>query len=232
MNNIIKEKPSDILHGRTLFSINFINDQDIINKNILDIGCGYGWLEFNMLRKCFSGITGIEISEKDLKTAKDCIRSDKVFFKIGSAIDIPFGNNRFDTVVSFEVIEHIPKNTEKQMFKEVNRVLIDNGYFYLSTPYNSLFSIMFDPAWYFGHRHYSTKFIKKIAGENGFEVKEIINNGGFWTIFGAINMYIAKWIFRRKPFFDNFMNIMADKEYSKKSGVANIFIKMKKVKKF
>jgi len=133
-------------------------------------------------------------------------------------------------VTSWEVLEHIPKNSEKKMFKEVNRVLIKNGFFYLSTPFNNFFSTTFDPAWYFGHRHYSIKFIKKLAEENGFEIKKIITRGGFWVIFGAINMYISKWIFRRKPFFDDLINTKADQEYLRINGSANIFVKFKKVK--
>ncbi len=229
MKNIINDKPKDILNGRCLFSADFVDDNDIKNSIILNIGCGYGWFELNCIKRNADRIYGIEISEKDLWTAKNNISNEKVVFQVGTAIEIPYKNNFFDTITSWEVIEHIPQNTEQKMFREVNRVLKDNGVFYLSTPFKNFFSNMFDPAWYFGHRHYSIEFIKKLAEENGFKIEKLVTKGGFWVIFGTINMYVSKWIFGRKPFFDYFINNKKNREYLK-NGISNIFIKMRKVK--
>ena len=155
MKNITKVKPTEILHGRLLFSINFVSDLDIKDKKILDIGCGYGWFELNAIKRGCSNIIGTEITENDLQTAKENINNIKVQLKKGSAIDLNFHNKQFDTVVSWEVLEHIPKQTENKMFSEINRVLKNNGVFYLSTPFSNLFSDILDPAWWLiGHRHY------------------------------------------------------------------------------
>lgn len=229
MKNIIEEKPTDELHGRTLYNTKFVLDEDILNKKILDIGCGFGWFELNAEKRGAEKIVGIELEEKDLSTGKKYIQSEKIEFRQGSAIEIPLPNESFDTVVSWEVIEHIPKNTEDKMFKEVNRVLKNEGVFYLSTPYDSFFSKIFDPAWWLiGHRHYSTKILTNLAKQNGFEVEKIILNGGFWEILGINNLYIAKWIFRRRPFFENFINKKQNEEFQIKRGLVNIFIKFKK----
>lgn len=82
-------------------------------------------------------IWGIELSEKDLATAKMGVKSKKVTFGKGSAISLPFEDDFFDCVVSWDVIEHIPPNTEMQMLKEISRVLKRGGAVYLSTPYRS-----------------------------------------------------------------------------------------------
>ena len=75
-------------------------------------------------------------------------------------------------MTSWEVLEHIPKDTEKKMFNEVNRVLKPGGIFYISTPYNNVISNIFDPAWWLiGHRHYSLEKVKKYAQDAGFEIK-------------------------------------------------------------
>lgn len=229
MKNIINTKPAEDLHGRILFTTAFIDDPDFKNKDILDVGCGYGWFELNILNKNCHKITGIEISENDLKTAKDNINNDNVKFEIGSAIQLPFYDNTFDTVVSWEVIEHIPKNTEYQMFFEINRVLKNNGVFYISTPLDNL-SKIFDPAWWLiGHRHYKKDNLIKFAKINGFKVEKIVLTGGLWEILGMNNMYIAKWLFRRAPFFKNFFNEKLDGEYKKEDGFVNIFIKFRKI---
>lgn len=71
-------------------------------------------------------------------------------------MELPFENESFDTVVCWEVIEHLPENSEHALFVEVNRVLKVGGAFSLSTPHDSLVSKLLDPAWWLmSHRHYS-----------------------------------------------------------------------------
>lgn len=231
MKNILQEKPKNELHGRMLESIRFVAEFDLINKNILDIGCGYGWFEFNILQKKFNKLVGVETAEKNLEIAKDSIKHDKVFFEIGSAIDLPFGDNSFDTVVTWEVIEHIPKNTENKMLQEVARVLKNGGIFYFSTPYKAIINNFTDPAWWLiGHRHYSTNKLITLLRKNGFEVLEIRKRGRYWDLFGSLNMYFSKWILRRAPICSGFFNRKIDEEYKKGQGFSEIFIKAKNQK--
>jgi ubiquinone/menaquinone biosynthesis C-methylase UbiE len=135
MKNLLNEKPNSKLIGRLKFTVKkFIKEKDVVNKKVLDIGCGYGWFELNALKRGVKEIHGIEITDEDLKTVRENIKDLRAKFKKGGALKLPFRDNYFDTVVSWEVIEHIPKNTEDRMFKEVSRVLKKNGIFYLSTP--------------------------------------------------------------------------------------------------
>ena len=229
MKNITEERPTDPLHGRTFYDVNFVDDSDVRNKIVLDIGCGFGWFELNGLQRQVAHITGTEISEKDLETARKYIKSDKIDFKVGSATDLPFEDQSFDTIVSWEVIEHIPKNAEDKMFQEVNRVLKDNGVFYLSAPYDSFFSKIFDPAWWLiWHRHYSEEKLVSLSESNGFITEKFVLNGGWGEIVAMNNLYIAKWVFRRRPFFEEFINRMQDSEYKKENGFTNIFLKFRK----
>lgn len=230
MINNIEEKPSRKLHGRPLFNILLTDELDVKNKEILDVGCGYGWIELAMLKKSIKKIIGIEPSENDLFTPKKYVKSKRAKFVVGSAIDIPFKKNVFDTVVSWEVIEHIPLNTETKMFQEVNRVLKKNGVFYLSTPYASFWSKVFDPAWWLiGHRHYTSEKLIGLAIANGFAIEKMEIRGGWWEIIGMLNLYIMKWVFRRKPLFDNYVKKKQDLEYRNPNGFTNIFFKFRKI---
>lgn len=232
MKNIINEKPTDELHGRALYNTIFVKKADIKDKRVLDIGCGYGWFELFAVENQVKKIVGLEISENDLKTAKKHIKDKKIDFTTGSAIELPFKDKTFDTLVAWEVIEHIPKKTESQMFKEAFRVLGDGGRFYLSTPNHSVLSNFFDPAWWLiGHRHYSPKKLSKIAQENGFVVEKIIVKGGFWEVVDINNLYICKWIFRTKPLFKSYINRKQDYSYKNCKGFTNIFIRFKKCKR-
>lgn len=229
MKNILNEKPSKKLSGRLRKTFSFVDVKDITNKTIINVGCGYGWFELHAFKKKPKKIVGIEISENDLVTIRENIKNTNFSTKVGSAIDLPFKDRSADTIVSWEVIEHIPKNTEHKFFEEVHRVLKKNGVFYLSTPYRSFLSTTLDPAfWLIGHRHYSKKDFIKYAEANNFIIEKCDVTAGNWTVVSQLNTYISKWIFRRSPFFQDFFLRKEDAEYLKK-GTHNIFVKFRKV---
>lgn len=230
MKNLVNEKPTDPLKGRLLETVQLVKDSDLAKKTILDVGCGYGWFELNAISRGASKICGVEITNDDLKTVKKNIKDKKFEAKIGSAIDIPYRDSSFNTVVCWEVIEHIPKNTEMKMFKEVNRILKKGGVFYLSTPYAHPVSKSLDPAWWLiGHRHYSKKMLSAFGKKNGFKVDEVRVIGGWWRIASALNMYFSKWVLRRKPVFQKFFDHMDNKEIGMKNGYSNIFVRYVKL---
>lgn len=228
MKNKLNETSNKKLYGRLNRTLKFVNNKDIERKDILNIGCGFGWFEANVIDKANS-ITSTEISEKDLESIRKTIKSNKLRTIVGSAIELPFKNETFDTVVSWEVIEHIPRNTEFKMFKEVNRVLKKGGVFYLSTPFNSIPSKVLDPAWWLlGHRHYSIKQINNFAEQTNFSVNKIFVAGKWWTILEILNLYVSKWILNREIIFKDFFISKSDYEYSKSDGFVNLFACMTK----
>lgn len=125
MKNILNYRPTnkEFNTGYPKYRKSFVSNKDILNKIILDIGCGCGWFELYAIKKKCKKIFGIDVTEKDLKSARDNISDKRVSFKVDNAINLSFEDNLFDTVVSWDVIEHIPKNSEKLMFGEVGRVL-------------------------------------------------------------------------------------------------------------
>ncbi len=229
MKNILNEKPTGMLHGRLLEAIRFVATEDIKSKKVLDIGCGYGWCEIDFLKRGVKKIVGTEITTSDLKTAKKYIKNPKAEFVVAGATKLPFPDNSFDTVVSWEVIEHIPKNSENQMFSEVNRVLKKGGTFYLSTPFRHIISNSLDPAWWLiGHRHYSKKQLTDYAKRNGFKVEKSYVKGRFFQAYAWVDMYIWKWIFKRRAFYTKKLDEKIDREYDLEGGYANIFVKFRK----
>lgn len=229
MRNILNEKPSLKLSGRLLGSVNFVQDIDIKDKDVLDIGCGFGWCELNFLDRGVKKMVGIEISENDLKTAKENIVNEKVRFKVGNATDLPFKDESFDTVVCWDVIEHIPKNTEDLMFENVNRALKPKSIFYLSAPYNSFVSKISDPSWWLiGHRHYSREELVQFGKNNNFDILQTEVKGKWYNLLGILDMYFSKWVLKRRPIFNDFLNGLIDKEYGEESGFVTIFCKFRK----
>ncbi len=228
MKNVLSQKPGDKLDARLMASMKFVNNKDVIDKRVLDIGCGFGWCEVNFLERGVKQVTGIEITDEDLLAARNGIQDQRAKFVTAGALDLPFPDSSFDTVISWEVIEHIPKATEDQMFAEVYRVLKPGGRFYLSTPHDQLFAKVLDPAWWLvGHRHYSASTLAGYAKNNNLQVVSVEVKGGIWTVIGILNMYIAKWIFHRELFFAAVFERRQTHEYSI-AGFADIFVKMKK----
>lgn len=228
MRNIANEKPNLILHGRPLATVGFVSDQDIKDKDVLDIGCGYGWCELNFLARGAKTVTGTEIADQDLSTAKENIVDPRANFLVGSALSLPFPDKSFDTVVCWEVVEHLPKGSENIFFQEAKRVLRDGGSFYLSTPNAHILSKLGDPAFFVaGHRHYKLEELNVFGENNGFGVVASKTMGGAWETLNILNMYISKWALRRSPLFQNFFNQKIDSEY-KKDGFYGAFIHYQK----
>lgn len=88
---------------------------------ILDLG-GYKGEIYRFFNKNEAAITILDIYDVD----------DKNYVK-GSAMDLPFDDNSFDYVVSFEVFEHIERKDRELFIKEGARV--SRGAFLLTAPF-------------------------------------------------------------------------------------------------
>jgi SAM-dependent methyltransferase len=122
-----------------------------------------------------------------------------------------YSDSSFDYIFAWEVIEHIPRNSEQRMFDEVYRVLKPGGLFFFSTPNRCLRSYFFDPASPFGHRHYSHSKILELGVTAKFIPKELVVRGKLFTGLFILSMYVSKWILRssnvlERPFWVKRMN--------------------------
>lgn len=227
MRNILGEKPTDPLHGRLAFSAAWVAPEDLADRRVLDVGCGYGWFEQYALGCGTRFVVGTERSESDLETARTHIADPRVDFRTGDALAIPFEDATFDTVVSWEVIEHVPKGTEPRMFAEVRRVLRPGGHFYLSTPHRTPLANVTDPAWWLvGHRHYGVEQVRAFAENGGFDVVEITLRAGHWYILASLDMYVSKWLLRRAPVLSRLTRPAQEREFAR-DGFAMLFAKLR-----
>ncbi len=92
-------------------------------KQILDIGCGTGFRTSRLKYNLSSEVTGIDISNKNIKIAKN--RYPEIKFKIMSAEKMLFTDNFFDEVYAVDVLEHV--NNLDKTIEEINRVLKKAG---------------------------------------------------------------------------------------------------------
>jgi ubiquinone/menaquinone biosynthesis C-methylase UbiE len=228
LKNLVDEQPTRDLHGRLAWSRSFVDSADCTGRDILDIGCGFGWFELLALDRDARAVTGIEPTTTDLATVREHLDDERLTFTVASALALPFEDESFDTVVCWEVLEHLPKDGEPQAFQEIRRVLRPDGALYLSTPHAALLPKLTDPAWWLiGHRHYSRERLAGFAEDAGLEVERLEAKGRSWEIVQTLNLYVAKWIFRRRPFFEAAITRNVDIEWER-PGFSNLFLRARK----
>lgn len=106
-----------------------VNLSDV--KRVLEVGCGVGVLSSYLADKYSWSVTGIDIDSEQIEIArKDQGENEYLKFVEADASKLPYGNNEFDLVLSFDVLHHIPNWV--MTIEEVNRVLKPNGFYVLS----------------------------------------------------------------------------------------------------
>ena len=111
----------------------------ITDKVVLDAACGSGYGSFEISKHAKS-IIGIDISEDSVAYAKNNFLAENLNFEVASVTEIPFDDNEFEVVVSFETIEHISENQQVLFLKQIKRVLKEDGILIISTPDKLIYS--------------------------------------------------------------------------------------------
>jgi SAM-dependent methyltransferase len=109
------------------------------DEKILDVGCGTGRVSIQIAKMLDSGrVTGVDIFEGVSGDTPDIPRrnaeiegvSERVEFRHGNALDLPFDDNTFDIVTMGSVLHEIHSEEDKKTaIKEIVRVLKPGGRF-------------------------------------------------------------------------------------------------------
>lgn len=120
--------PSDNpIHQRLLSA--YYHAQDFITGDLLELGCGEG-RGVELLAPLASSYVGIDKIKPIIDGLKDKFQGYK--FLDGVFPPFPFEDNQFDTIVTFQVIEHVKK--DEDFIKEIHRVLKPGGRALVTTP--------------------------------------------------------------------------------------------------
>ena len=97
-------------------------------QKVLDIGCGWGSLTFDIAKTVNCKVTGITLSKNQLdycvKRAKELNMENQVIFKL---IDYRELDEKFDRIVSIGMFEHVGRKFYKKFFKKVEKLLNNDG---------------------------------------------------------------------------------------------------------
>ena len=101
---------------------------------VLDIGCGWGGMAFEIARQSQCEVTGISLSENQInyckKKAKDLNMDNQVHFEL---CDYRKVDKKFEKIVSVGAFEHFGKKFYKTFFKKIENIMTVDGICLLHT---------------------------------------------------------------------------------------------------
>jgi len=101
-------------------------------RNILDVGCGSGWIAKHFATKGVQ-VNSLDISVLNPAQALKLYPSDNHSGVVADSFRLPFADDSFDCVIASEIIEHVVSPTD--FVKELFRVVKKNGELIITTPY-------------------------------------------------------------------------------------------------
>lgn len=101
-------------------------------KRVLDFGCGSGYGSAEMAESA-ALVEGVDVAEDAVSYASETFRKPNLSYtRFDPNTRVPFDDNSFDVVTSFQVIEHV-EDLELYV-REAKRVLVPGGKFIVITP--------------------------------------------------------------------------------------------------
>ena len=128
---------------RMSYILDQINNRNIRNLKILDVGCG-GGIICEPLARLGAKVTGIDFAPNNIIAAKIHSKKNKLKINyINKDIEKSKLDEKFDIILMFEVLEHL--DNWKKTIKNIKKNLNKNGLIIISTinrnPLSKLFAI-------------------------------------------------------------------------------------------
>jgi 2-polyprenyl-3-methyl-5-hydroxy-6-metoxy-1,4-benzoquinol methylase len=131
-------------------------------KRVLDLGCGEGYGS-DALAHTARFVVAADRDSAAVVHARQKYARANLAFVVCDAQALPFRAGSFETVVSFEVIEHIPN--ARQYLEEIKRVNVMAGSAIISTPNRLLRLLPFQKPWNRYHlREYAARDLAHAIG--------------------------------------------------------------------
>lgn len=155
-----------------------------ISGCVMDLGCGTAQYKEEILEvgKAYTGV--------DWQNSLHNQSNVDVFADLSERL--PFSDNHFDTVVSFQVLEHL---SEPELFlSECYRVLRTGGQLFITVPF--MWHVHEQPFDFFRYTRYGLRYLLE---KNNFTDVEVKENTGFWQMWVLkFNYHTTR--FARGPF--------------------------------
>ncbi len=121
------DNSDNVIYQRHLVAYN--TAKDLVHGKVLEVGCGEGY-GVDILAPYANEYIAIDKFQTNLDDYIN--KHPNVQFEQMSVPPLPFPDNHFDSLVTFQVIEHI--EDDEEMIKEMARVLKPGGIMVMTTP--------------------------------------------------------------------------------------------------
>lgn len=105
--------------------------------DVLDAACGEGYGSHLLAARARS-VTGLDIGQDAIAHARERYGRDNLRFDHGDATKLPYEDDCFDVVVSFETLEHL--EAQQTLLAGFRRVLRPGGFLIVSSPDKKTYS--------------------------------------------------------------------------------------------
>ena len=126
----------------------YLKSHSLDEIKVLNVGSSYGYGIYIMSKLCPNwAFTGIDINKTAISVATDILRSDNINFEIVNMVDKKQVSQfikkygQFDAITCFEVFEHIPPSKSQIFLENLNLLLKDSGYLFISTPNQIVYDV-------------------------------------------------------------------------------------------
>lgn len=151
-------------------------------KSVCDLGCGNGYLSGMLARRGYR-VVGVDASESGIEIARreHGKQANFVCARVDSDLPAMLGGERFDAVVSGDVIEHLYRPAD--LLECASELLQPGGWLVLSTPYHGYlknlalsvldaWDVHHTVGWEGGHiKFFSVKTLSSLVSGKGFDVE-------------------------------------------------------------
>jgi len=170
--------PSDLVHLKWMASLGIT---DVKGLNILDLGCGSGYLCNKFITEGARSVVGVDID----RPVDFGFEGDNMHFlplNLNSpnwAVDLEakLKSEKFDLVLAFDIVEHL--NAPSEFLRNINNLLAENGSLILTTPNTNSWECMLFPKTWSGAKDpdhltlFNTYSLSFILERTGFEIEKM-----------------------------------------------------------
>ena len=144
-----------------------------LSGRMLDIGCG---------GKPYKRLLAPHVNEHIGLDHAGTLHDSAEVNLLGTACDIPAGDNTFDCALCTAVLEHLEE--PEAAIRECRRVLIPGGVAVYTVPF--IWHLHEEPRDFFRYTKHGLRYLFE---KSGFEIAELSALSGFWVTFGQLLVY-------------------------------------------
>jgi ubiquinone biosynthesis O-methyltransferase len=167
---------------------NWVADQRRSDLQILDVGCGSGWMCERLAQ--FGAVTGLDLSASMLQRAQQRVPQARFMAKSILECDLPPAS--FDVIVTMEVIAHVAD--QHLFFRKCAELLKPNGMLLLTVQNRPIYERMREiapPSPHQIRKWLSAEELKRVA--DGFDIIDLVSivprgYGGFLRYVNSVKL--------------------------------------------